>query len=180
MAFGSNSVVLNAHASTGRGIKQSEAKAGAGIIKSEEPFQSPGHDVNRSPRVSMGTKDMLEQKMPNFSNSSTSLSSPPSSGAYFSASDPVLLPSHDSRPPSAVGTIRREVSSQRSPSEHLPTNSNGSKTATGKPTRTCLEICPLFYNCVDTVVSSLIYCHCLGGGVIQLMKLMYLFLPMFG
>lgn len=136
VAFGSNNVVPNAHASAGRGIKQSEATAGAGSIKSEEPLQSASHDANRSPRVSVGTRDMLGQKMPNFSNSSTSLSSPPSSGAYFSASDPVLLPSHDSRPLGAVGTIRREVGSQRAPFENFPTNSNGSKTATGKPVKT--------------------------------------------
>lgn len=130
VAFGSNNVVPDAHASAGRGIKQSEATAGAGSIKSEEPLQSASHDANRSPRVSVGPRDMLGQKMPNFSNSSTSLSSPPSSGAYFSASDPVLLPSHDSRPPGIVGTIRREVGSQRAPFENLPTNSNGSKTVT--------------------------------------------------
>ncbi|TMX03727.1 hypothetical protein EJD97_014618 [Solanum chilense] len=130
VAFGSNNVVPNAHASAGRGIKQSETTAGADSIKSEEPLQSASHDAKRSPRVSVGTRDMLGQKMPNFSNSSTSLSSPPSSGAYFSASDPVLLPSHDSRPLGAVGTIRREVGSQRAPFENFPTNSNGSKTAT--------------------------------------------------
>lgn len=130
VAFGSNNVVPDAHASAGRGIKQSEATAGAGSIKSEEPLQSASHDANRSPRVSVGPRDMLGLKMPNFSNSSTSLSSPPSSGAYFSASDPVLLPSHDSRPPGTVGTIRREVGSQRAPFENLPTNSNGSKTVT--------------------------------------------------
>ncbi|XP_049404427.1 GBF-interacting protein 1-like isoform X1 [Solanum stenotomum] len=130
VAFGSNNVVPDAHAAAGRGIKQSEATAGAGSIKSEEPLQSASHDANRSPRVSVGPRDMLGQKMPNSSNSSTSLSSPPSSGAYFSASDPVLLPSHDSRPPGTVGTIRREVGSQRAPFENLPTNSNGSKTAT--------------------------------------------------
>ncbi|XP_055810707.1 GBF-interacting protein 1-like isoform X2 [Solanum dulcamara] len=130
VAFGSNSVLPDAHASAGRGIKQSEPTAGAGSIKSEEPLQSPSHDANRSPRVSAATMDMLGQKIPNSSNSSTSFSSPPSSGAYFSASDPVLLPSHDSRLPGAVGTIRREVSIQRAPFEHLPTSSNGSKTAT--------------------------------------------------
>ncbi|XP_049404429.1 GBF-interacting protein 1-like isoform X3 [Solanum stenotomum] len=133
VAFGSNNVVPDAHAAAGRGIKQSEATAGAGSIKSEEPLQSASHDANRSPRVSVGPRDMLGQKMPNSSNSSTSLSSPPSSGAYFSASDPVLLPSHDSRPPGTVGTIRREVGSQRAPFENLPTNSNGSKTATAGP-----------------------------------------------
>ncbi|CAN4097463.1 unnamed protein product [Withania somnifera] len=130
VAFGSNSVVRDAHVSAGRGIKQSEASAGAGSIKSEEPLQSPSHDANRSPRVFVGAKDMLGQKMPNFSNSSTSLSSPPSSGGYFSASDPALLPSHDSRSPGAEGTILREVSDQRASFEHVPINSNGSKTAT--------------------------------------------------
>ncbi|KAJ8564603.1 hypothetical protein K7X08_001063 [Anisodus acutangulus] len=125
-----NNVVHDAHASAGRGVKQSEATAGAGSIKSEKPLQSPSHDVNRSRGVSAGTRDMLGQKKPNFSNSSTSLSSPPSSGACFSASDPVLFPSHDSRPPGAVGAIRREVSGQRAPFEHVPINSNGIKTAT--------------------------------------------------
>ncbi|XP_075084008.1 uncharacterized protein LOC107832478 isoform X5 [Nicotiana tabacum] len=130
VAFGSNSVVHDAHASAGRGIKQSEATAGAGSVKSEEPLHSPSHDVIKSPRVSVGTRDTLGQKMPNSSNSSTSLSSPPSSGAYFSASDPVLLPSHDSRLPGAVGTIRREVGGQRVSSDHVPTNSIGSKATT--------------------------------------------------
>ncbi|KAJ8564435.1 hypothetical protein K7X08_000895 [Anisodus acutangulus] len=130
VAFGSNSVVHDVHASAGRGIRQSEATVGAGSIRPKESLQSPSYDANRSPRVSMGTRDMLGQKMPNFSNSSSSLSSPPSSGAYFSVSDPVLLPSHDSRPPGAIGTIRREVSGQSAPFEHVPINFNGSKAAT--------------------------------------------------
>ncbi|XP_070030493.1 GBF-interacting protein 1-like isoform X5 [Nicotiana tabacum] len=130
VAFGSNSVVHDAHASAGRGIKQSEATAGAGSVKSEEPLHTPSHGAGKSPRVSVGTRDTLGQTMPNSSNSSTSLSSPPSSGAYFSASDPVLLPSHDLRPPGAVGTIRREVGGQHVSSDHVPTNSIGSKATT--------------------------------------------------
>ncbi|XP_047333989.1 GBF-interacting protein 1-like isoform X2 [Impatiens glandulifera] len=51
------------------------------------------------------------------------------SGVYFSASDPVLVPSQDSRLPGSAGAIKREVGSQRTPVEHI-SSSQENKTTT--------------------------------------------------
>ncbi|XP_058218637.1 uncharacterized protein LOC131329507 isoform X3 [Rhododendron vialii] len=48
-------------------------------------------------------------------------------GVYFSASDPVLVPSHDSRLPGAVGAIKREVGSQRIPVEQISSDPSEGK-----------------------------------------------------
>lgn len=52
------------------------------------------------------------------------------SGSHLSSSDPVLLPSQDSPPPSAVGSIRRGAGSQRSPGEMVENKPTGNKSAT--------------------------------------------------
>lgn len=52
-----------------------------------------------------------------------------STSVCFSSSDPVLVPSNDSRFPGAVGAIKREVGSQRPPGELNVANTSESKTA---------------------------------------------------
>ncbi|XP_060186953.1 GBF-interacting protein 1-like isoform X3 [Lycium barbarum] len=118
LASGSNSVVLNAHASTRRAVKQFQANTGV---------QTTSADASKNPKAATGNRDVHGQRRPNSGNSSRTLSSPPPTGTYLSASDPVLLPSQDSRPAGVVGTVRREIGSQHSPVEHVSSNSNGSK-----------------------------------------------------
>ncbi|KAK4341778.1 hypothetical protein RND71_037594 [Anisodus tanguticus] len=120
LASGSGSIVPNAHVSTRRRVKQFVANTGV---------QTTSADAGRNPKAATGNRDVHGQRRPNSSNSSRTLSSPPPSGAYLSASDPVLLPSQDSRPAGVVGTVRREVGSQLSV-DHVSSNSNGSKKTT--------------------------------------------------
>lgn len=94
-------------------------------------MQTTSADANKNPKSATGNRDVHGQRMPNIGNSSRMLSPSPS-GAFLSASDPVLLPSQDSRPAGVVGTVRREVGAQHSPVEHASSKSNGSKKTTGK------------------------------------------------
>ncbi|KAM3395126.1 GBF-interacting protein 1 isoform X1 [Capsicum galapagoense] len=121
LASGSNSMVQNAHAFTRRGVKHFEAN---------KDMQTASADASRNPKAVTGNRDVHGQRMPNSGNSSRMLSSPPSSGAYLLAADPVLLPSQDSRPVGVVGTVRREVGRQHSPVERVSSNSDGSKKTT--------------------------------------------------
>ncbi|CAN4110113.1 unnamed protein product [Withania somnifera] len=121
LASGSNNIVQNAHASTRRGVKHFEANKGV---------QTASADASKNPKAAAGNRDVHGQRMPNSGKSSRMLSSPPPSGAYLSASDPVLLPSEDSRPAGVVGTVRREVVGEHSPVEHVSSNSSGSKKTT--------------------------------------------------
>ncbi|KAL3508342.1 hypothetical protein ACH5RR_027743 [Cinchona calisaya] len=77
----------------------------------------------------------------------TSMNSAPLSGVYSSASDPVLLPSLNSRNPGAVGAIKRETGSQQSSTEFIGSSSksrlnvgqdgrNNSQADTGTANRT--------------------------------------------
>lgn len=125
LASGSNSIVQNAHAPPRRGVKQFEANTG---------MQTTSADSTKSPKSATGNRDVHGQRMPNTDSSSRTLSSPSPTGADLSASDPVLLPSQDSRPAGVVGTVRREVGAQHSPVEHVSSKSNGSKKTTAVST----------------------------------------------
>lgn len=121
LASGSNSILQNAHASIRRGVKHFEAYKGV---------QTASADASKNSKAATGNRDVHGHWMPNSGKSSRTLSSPPPSGADLSTSDPLLLPSQDSRPAGAVGTVRREVGSKHSPVEHVSSNSNGSKKTT--------------------------------------------------
>lgn len=121
LASGSNSIVQNAHAPPRRGVKQFEANTG---------MQTTSADSTKNPKSATGNRDVHGQRMPNTDSSSRTLSSPSPTGADLSASDPMLLPSQDSRPAGVVGTVRREVGAQHSLVEHVSSKSNGSKKTT--------------------------------------------------
>lgn len=55
-----------------------------------------------------------------------------SPGSSLSTSDPVLLPLQDLQQANAVGTIRREVGSQRTNAEQIPSNFDKSKSTSGE------------------------------------------------
>lgn len=76
---------------------------------------TPPVEANKNPTIAFGTGDTHGTLMPSSRNMSDSGPSAPPSGVYFSASDPVLVPSQESRLPSAVGAIRREVGSHQTP-----------------------------------------------------------------
>ena len=91
----------------------------------------PSIDANKTPSIAFGTGDTCGQPTPSSSNCSASVTPVSSSGGYFSASDPVLVPSHDSQISHAVGTIKREVGSQRTPVENDEITDADSKSAAG-------------------------------------------------
>ncbi|KAK2986441.1 hypothetical protein RJ640_011879 [Escallonia rubra] len=112
---------------------QFEANAVANISKFEAPPPlAPPADANKKSSIAFGTGDIDDQLLPSSSNISASTTSAPSPGVCFSASDPVLVPSHDSRLPNAVGAIRREVGSQRPPVEEIPVTPSESKLIAGQ------------------------------------------------
>ncbi|XP_050382109.1 GBF-interacting protein 1-like isoform X3 [Argentina anserina] len=83
-------------------------------------------DAKKDPRSAFGNEDLHEQAAPS-SSSNSALPNPVSTlGVCFSSSDPVLVPSNDSRLPGSVGTIKREVA----------TSEVGSSLAHGKTSKT--------------------------------------------
>lgn len=122
------SVIPAAQLFTGGGSNQSETTPGAVSSKLDSPsapaFLTEGKKI---PTIVRGTGDMHGHLMSNSSNISASRSAAPSPGVYLSSSDPVLMPSQDLRVPSSVGTIRREVGSQRTSLDQYPETSVESK-----------------------------------------------------
>ncbi|KAF5960648.1 hypothetical protein HYC85_001857 [Camellia sinensis] len=118
MVPGSTAVVHAAHLSLGSSANQSE-EGSAVDISNLQGLPPLLHPVNakENPSIDFGTGDIHGQFTSSSSNSSTAGTQAPLPGVYFSASDPVLVPSHDLRLPGAVGAIKREVGSQRTPVE---------------------------------------------------------------
>ncbi|CAL1393036.1 unnamed protein product [Linum trigynum] len=69
--------------------------------------------ANKTPVVAHGTGDTVVELVPSSSSASVSVTAVSSSTVCFSSSDPVLVPSNDSRLAGTVGTIKREVGIQR-------------------------------------------------------------------
>ncbi|XP_008229782.1 PREDICTED: mucin-12 isoform X2 [Prunus mume] len=119
---GSTIVVHPSHVSAGSGPDISLSLVGDNLGSSVPPV-----DANKNTTVKFGNEDLHEQPAP---SSGSSLVLPPQAStlaACFSSSDPVLVPSNDSRLPGSVGTIKREVGS------HHPSASEiGSSQAPGK------------------------------------------------
>lgn len=109
LASGSTSVVNAYDLPAGSGLNQPEASASTIGINKLGSVPST-IDANKNPTVAFGAGPI--QGRP-----AASSSTPSSSTVCFSSSDPVLVPSNDSRLPGAVGAIKREVGSYRIPSE---------------------------------------------------------------
>ncbi|XP_019198389.1 PREDICTED: GBF-interacting protein 1-like [Ipomoea nil] len=84
-------------------------------------------DARKSPKVGQCTRDTHRHPSMN-GNTATSTALVPSSRAYFSTSDPVLLSSQDSQSIGTVEGLRCELGSQHVPVKHAPSDSNDSKT----------------------------------------------------
>ncbi|XVE78290.1 hypothetical protein DITRI_Ditri13aG0132900 [Diplodiscus trichospermus] len=93
---------------------------------------SPVDAINK-PSISLGSGDMSGQPSASSSDCPT-LATPASSSAIcFSSSDPVLVPSSDSRLPGTLCTIKREVGSNRAstePNAVIPTENKLASAAT--------------------------------------------------
>lgn len=86
---------------------------------------SPSDNSNKVATVTSGTGSSLS------SSNHSGLGPASSAAAYFSSSDPVLVPSDNSWFPGAVSAIRREVGNQPSLGEINAVNSVKNKLTTG-------------------------------------------------
>lgn len=125
---GSTSATFGTPSSGGGGVDQPELRSNVDASKlgSALPLP-PSVSTNKNPTITFGKEDTKGQPTSSFIEYSASMTPTTSSAACFSSSDPVLVPSHDSRLPGSVGTIKREVGSQRtadtiSPAESKPTS----------------------------------------------------------
>ncbi|KAI3702672.1 hypothetical protein L6452_28421 [Arctium lappa] len=103
------SSVPETHLSAVSDINQSELNAAAVSSNLEGPLPQAPPEAKKIPTAALGDGSSR--------NISASKAPSPLPGVYLSASDPILMPSQDSRLP--VGTIRREVGSQRTPVEQV-------------------------------------------------------------
>ncbi|KAL1555432.1 GBF-interacting protein 1-like isoform X3 [Salvia divinorum] len=93
--------------------------------KSEKPLLVPSSiDSVKNPNTPPAKGTHQHQKLESSENGA---SIPLASGSYFSSSDPVLLPSQESPPPSAVGNIPHEVGSQQAPDQMVDNKPTGNK-----------------------------------------------------
>ncbi|XP_024181060.1 mucin-12 isoform X1 [Rosa chinensis] len=125
VASGTTTVVPASQLSTG-----TSAEISLSLVGDKSGSSVSAVDAKKIPTSAFGNEDLHEQAAPSSSSSSV-LPNPASTlGACFSPSDPVLVPSNDSRLPGSVGTIKREVVSH-----HPPAASEvGSSLAQGKTT----------------------------------------------
>ncbi|KAK6259611.1 hypothetical protein SCA6_014085 [Theobroma cacao] len=130
MANGPTGVVAEISSSRSRNAaKQPEENSSVG---NNELGTAPSPvDAINKPTIAFGSGDISGQPTASSSDCST-LTIPVSSSAIcFSSSDPVLVPSCDSRLPGTLGTIKREVGSHRASTEpNVPTDNNLASAAT--------------------------------------------------
>lgn len=112
-------------------------------IKSEKPLpvSSPidsAKNLNASQQ-----EDIQQHQMVESSENAVSILS--ASGSHLSSSDPVLLPSQDSPPPSAVGSVRRGGGSQRGPGDMVENKPTGNKSATPE---LCMPVVFVRFSCI--------------------------------
>lgn len=97
--------------------KQSEMTASTASSKVDDPLpQIPPIQTSKGPTGAVGSGKRGGPLM-HSNNTSASKTPSPSPWVYLSDSDPILMPSQESRLP--VGTIRREVRSQQTPVEEI-------------------------------------------------------------
>ncbi|XP_057955419.1 GBF-interacting protein 1-like isoform X2 [Malania oleifera] len=114
----STDAVHASHSSARSAGKQPDVTSAVDVSKlGGAPPPPPHMDSNKNTSIGFGSGETHEQPTVSSSNSSASLTPASSSAVCFSSSDPVLVPSHDTRFPGAVGAIKREVGSQRAPVE---------------------------------------------------------------
>lgn len=111
---------MNSSPSSTGNVDRSSPSDGGNIIVSKD---FPSDSSDKGAKVVIGS-----ESVPSISDG---LGTRPasSSAVCFSSSDPVLVPSNDSRFPGAVGAIKREVGGQRPPAELNVANTSENKPA---------------------------------------------------
>ncbi|CAL1407942.1 unnamed protein product [Linum trigynum] len=89
------------------------ANGPVGVASGTASEQGESTTADKTPVVAHGTGDTVVELVPSSSSASVSVTAVSSSTVCFSSSDPVLVPSNDSRLAGTVGTIKREVGSHR-------------------------------------------------------------------
>ncbi|XP_042497820.1 GBF-interacting protein 1-like [Macadamia integrifolia] len=140
------STVATGNSSHGRAL---QLPMGSGTNKPEEgsgfdairPGSGPPHpNVNAKSNVPASALGVSRgQPIPSSDRFLASMTPASVSGVYSSALDPVLVPSMDSRLPGVVGTIKRQVGSQRLAVEPIATISADSKSAAPHDSSNCLN-----------------------------------------
>lgn len=133
VASGSTSATHASHLPGGIGGNQSERSSTDVDVNKlgSAPPVPPSVNVNKTPTIAFGTGDTQGQPNSSSVDHLASKAAATSSAVCFSSSDPVLVPSHDSWFSGAVGTIKREVGSQRAPDAIVPAE-NKSTAATSE------------------------------------------------
>ncbi|WOH05827.1 hypothetical protein DCAR_0625248 [Daucus carota subsp. sativus] len=108
IAFESAGVTQAGSRFTGGENNQSVTSADIAKVEGQQPpiLLAETQKITTNGFVTVEAPSLVLQSSSNIPTSGTSVSS---TGAYFSASDPVLVSSQDSRLLSAVGTIKREI-----------------------------------------------------------------------
>lgn len=138
-SFFSLSIALPNGSSSG----SSGSDAGDASGKLEGQQCSARIDARKSPKVGQCTRDTHGNPSLNASNAVTSSALVPSSTAYCSTSDTVLLSSQDSQSIGTVEGLRCQLGSQHVPIKHASSDSNDSKTPSGNLYNT-VEVCHSF------------------------------------
>ncbi|XP_057466037.1 GBF-interacting protein 1-like isoform X1 [Actinidia eriantha] len=122
-------------------VNQSEGDSSIGISKLGAPptLLHPA-STKANPSIEFGKGQTDERLASSLSNISTAETQAPSPGVYFSAADPVLVPSNDSRVPGAVGAIKREVESKRMPVSQSSLDLSDGKSNDGQTLQKALEV----------------------------------------
>ncbi|XP_058114862.1 GBF-interacting protein 1-like isoform X2 [Magnolia sinica] len=117
-----------AHGNSTHG-SESLVPGGSGVLA---PKESSAADANKTGNAPLSPADVKSSSVSVIGGEREQFLSPTipvsASGVYSSASDPVLVPSLDSRIPGVVGTIKREVGSRRTAVEPTVTVPAESKT----------------------------------------------------
>lgn len=123
--------VCASESSAGRGLNLTKSNLPSGDANKLENASTATVNAKKAPNIVFGSEDTSGQAAPVSSDSSVSKTPESSSAVCFSSLDPVLVPSSDSRPLKAVGTIRREVGSQRTNVEPSANAFNVNKSLSG-------------------------------------------------
>ena len=136
MSSSLTAITINPTAGSPRGtglVNQSEGDSSIGISKlgAPPPLLHPA-STKANPSIEFGKGQTDEQLASSLSNNSTTETKAPSPTVYFSASDPVLVPSHDSWVPGAVGAIKCEVGSKQMPVAKISLDLSDGKSTDGQ------------------------------------------------
>lgn len=148
MANGPTSVVgETSSAPPSNGANQPQGNSSVG---NNEMGSSPSPvDAINKPTIAFASEDMSGLPATSSSDCSTTTTPASSSTICFSSSDPVLVPSSDSRLPGTLGTIKREVGSNWASTEPNAVIPTEKKLACGQDIEKFNQFWRTFILCTD-------------------------------